>query len=332
MLYITTRGERDAFTAHRTLCTNVAPDGGLFLPMRFPKFSEEELRAIAELSFEGIIAHILNVFFSAGLSTWDVCLCGGRSTARITDLNAKTLMAELWHNSGDSFGHVCNGLYRRVFGGEPDMPPSEWFNIAVKIAVLFGIYGELYRQSFLPFGEQIDLSVPADDFSSPMAALYASKIGLPVGCVICNCIETQEVWNLLHRGSVSTLGLPKNLRAGLERLVLHRIGPDGIRRWENNRFFGTEPDELETLQNGLFCVVSGPDRIANALNSIYSTANRIVTPVSALCVVGLGDYRARTRGSSLTLILEEDSPVLFADQIEKATGISKKKLVSDIRE
>ena len=52
MLYITTRGDRDAFTAHRTLCTDRAPDHGCFIPMRFPKFSEKEINDISlDLSF-----------------------------------------------------------------------------------------------------------------------------------------------------------------------------------------------------------------------------------------------------------------------------------------
>ena len=41
MLYVTTRNNRDAFTAQRVLTENRGPEGGLFLPFREPLFSEE---------------------------------------------------------------------------------------------------------------------------------------------------------------------------------------------------------------------------------------------------------------------------------------------------
>ena len=332
MLYVTTRGDRDAFTAHRTLCTDAAPDGGFFIPMHFPQFTESECKLILERSFEEIVSKILNIFFSARLTKWDVGLCLGRNTARVLETSPKILLAELWHNPGDSFGCVIDGLFQRVFGSNTDIAPSEWFKVAVKIAVLFGLYGELCRQSFLSYGDSIDLSVPADDFSYSIAALYVQEAGLPIGDIICNCTETQEVWNLIHRGTINVIGLPNSLKAGIERLVLLRLNSEAVDRLLTKRSFTAGVEEAEKLKRGLFCVISGTARVSNALNSIYSTTGLIVSPTTALCVVGLRDYRAKMRGSKLTLILEEDSPALFADQIENATGISKKKLLTDLRE
>lgn len=332
MLYVTTRGNRDAFTAHRTLCTDTAPDGGFFIPMQFPRLSENELQRLLAHPYEEIVAHVLNVFFSSGLTKWDVSLCAGRNTARVLETNSKILIAELWHNPGESFDCVIQALFHRVFGGNANRKPSEWFIIAVKIAVLFGVYGELCRQGLWVYGDKLDLSVPADDFTYPIAAMYAIDMGLPLGMIVCNCIQTQEVWNLIHRGAANISAMQEQLKGGIERLVLLRLDDASMKRLHNGRSFSVGTESVENLRDGLFCVVSGSGRVSNALNSILSTSNRIVTPTTALCVAGLGDYRAKTGESRLTLILEQDSPVHFAVEIEKATGIPQKKLITDLRE
>ena len=103
MLYITTRSERDAFTPHRTLCTDRAPDGGLFIPMRFPKLTKGEIQSILQNTFEETVANIINLFFRVNITQWDVGFDIGRNTARISELNSKIYFAELWHNPGNGF-------------------------------------------------------------------------------------------------------------------------------------------------------------------------------------------------------------------------------------
>jgi len=332
MLYVTTRGVRDAFTAHRTLCTDKAPDNGCFIPMQFPQFSDKEIRSFTEQPFEETVAHILNVFFSVGLTKWDVGLCVGRNTARISEKGTRIYFAELWHNPGNCFKYLVDELFLRIFGKKTVTKPSEWFCLAVKISVLFGLYGELCQSSLLTCGNPIDLSLPADDFSYPMAALYARNAGLPIGNIVCNCAQTREVWNLIHRGVFNTSGMSENLKAGLERFIQHRVRPEGVTELQENQSFEAQPEERVRLCNDLFCVVSGVDRILSTLNSFYSRTAQVITPDAALCIAGLGDYRAKTGESRYTLILEEDSPVLFGELIEKATGISGKKLGEYLRE
>ena len=46
MLYVTTRNNRDAYTAQRVLRENRGPDGGLYVPFREPVFSREEIDAL----------------------------------------------------------------------------------------------------------------------------------------------------------------------------------------------------------------------------------------------------------------------------------------------
>ena len=196
----------------------------------------------------------------------------------------------------------------------------------MKMAVLFGLYSELCRNSILICGERIDLSIPADDLSYPVAILYASAVGLPVGNVVCNCIHTHEVWNLIHRGTLNVSAIPDSLKAGIERFLNLRLNRNPMTCMQGKRSFDANPEEKTRLKKGMFCVVSGTDRVFQAINGAYRGAGQLISPDTALCVTGLGDYRAKTGEIRTTLILEADSPALFPEQIESATGIPKQKI------
>ena len=328
MLYISTRGSADAFTAHRTLLTDRAPDGGCFIPMRFPQLSTEEVREILSEPFESIVAKVLNIFFRVDLTQWDVGFCFGRNTLRIIDLNPKIHFAELWHNPGNGMEYIALGLFRRIFGEETDLKLSEWFRIVMNIAVIFGIYSELEKQKSIAFGDQFDFAVPADDFTFPIAILYAAKLGLPVGDIVCNCVYNHAIWNLIHRGELSTTDIVGDSNSCVERLLHLRAGLVDL----EGREIRFEPENHRQLKDGLFCAVSGPERRTQAITSVFRNTKKLLTPDAALCIAGLGDYRARTGESRFTLIIEESSPVLFPAEMERATGIPARKIGDYLKE
>ena len=59
MLYVTTRGKQDAFTAYRTAHQDRGPDGGFFVPMQMPVFTATDILKQCEKSFGQNVADIL---------------------------------------------------------------------------------------------------------------------------------------------------------------------------------------------------------------------------------------------------------------------------------
>ena len=98
MLYVTTRNNRDAFTAQRALTENRGPDGGLYLPFREPSFSPEELTELLEQPFNQCVAQVLNLLFRKGLTAWDVDFAAGKNPVRLKELGQRIFVAEAWHN------------------------------------------------------------------------------------------------------------------------------------------------------------------------------------------------------------------------------------------
>ena len=98
MLYVTTRNHRDTFTTAHALTENRGADGGLYLPMQFPRLSKEEWREFVSLSFNQRVAELLNRFFNTRLTGWDIDFCIGRYPVRVEQPAYKILLAETWHN------------------------------------------------------------------------------------------------------------------------------------------------------------------------------------------------------------------------------------------
>ena len=76
MLYISSRSKTDSFTAHRTLCADRAPDGGVFIPYKIPVFTTQELRSLKGLPFGQIVATVLNLFFAKNITKFTTCTQG----------------------------------------------------------------------------------------------------------------------------------------------------------------------------------------------------------------------------------------------------------------
>ena len=227
MLYVTTRNNRDAYTAQRVLRENRGPDGGLYVPFREPVFSREEIDALKEKSFHQCVAEVLNRLFNTKLTRWDVEFCVGRYPVRLVNLPQRIIAGECWHNPEWTFDHLVHILGEQLRGGCPGADGG-WVKTAVGIAVLFGIFGEFARAGITEHEKRVDISVVCGNFDLPMSAWYARAWGLPIGNIICCCNENGNLWNLIHHGQFRTdmvstpTGTPEadvTLPGGLERLI-----------------------------------------------------------------------------------------------------------------
>ena len=329
MLYVTTFDDINSHTANKALTTGFVADSGAFVPFRLPKYTADEIVGLKNCSFHQTIANILNMFFSAGLTEEDVELCIGRNMVKVSSMSHKLVIAELWHNLSGSFTHIEKSLYTRLSGVSDGEIPN-WVRHAVRIGYLFAIYGEMLRcESILP-GQTFDVSIPNDDFILPMSAWYCRAMGLPIKTIICSCDETNNLWDFLNYGTLSTTSISDALRLGLSRLIFSTAGCRAVVRFlqsfENNQAYAIDKDTLPELNRGLFCAVAGSDRAKNTINSVYRSTSYIMDPTTALCYSALQDYRAKTGESGLTLILAEQTPMDASAAICEATGLSREDL------
>ena len=315
MLYVTTRSDRDPCTAYRAVNEGRGPDGGFYLPFRHPKFTPEEIEALAEKSFGQCVADVLNRLCNSRLSGWDIDFYCGRNPVRLHSLGHKVLAAEAWHTPTGRFDQLAREVTERICG--EGAPVSDWMNIAVRAAVWFGVFGELQRSGIT----RADVSVLSGAFSLPISAWYARHWGLPIGNIICCCNENNAVWELLCYGQMRTDGVSTNtilpradisLPVSLERLIYEAGGISETARHLEccRRGIPYYPGDriLSKIRTGLYASVVSSSRIRTMIPSVYRSNGYLMAPETAFVYAGAQDYRARTGQTCAVILWSEERP------------------------
>ncbi len=315
MLYVTTREKYDAFTTARTLASSTGPEGGLYLPFRMPGLTREELDALASQSFGQNVAAMLNRFFGCGLTAWDIEFSIGRYPVKIVSMGQKVQVAECWRNLEGSYCKLERHLAARICRkGASEVVVTSWLRIAIRIAVLTAIFGELRRGGMT---EALDVALQEGDFATPMAVWYCREMGLPIANIVIGCADGSDVWNLLHNGHLRNCGT-----AELERLIFSVLGIEAAQRMGRGEPISLLPDQRSALRRGICCAVVSDDRRDGAIPKVFGTNAYILEPDAAVSYSALLDYRARTGESRMALILEDTSPADHAARIAPALGIT----------
>ncbi len=334
MLYQSSRSKTDSFTSYRALHEQVAPDGGQFMPFRLPSFSETQICDLKTKSFGQNVAQILNLFFSSELTGWDVDCLIGKNPAGITSMSQRVVVAKLWNNPQSHYRYLEDSLFQKL-SAVPGVIPGMWAKLAIRIAILFAVTGELAKIGV----EKFDIAVPAGDLEIPVAAWYGKKMGLPIGMIICSCNENSAIWDFIHRGELDT-GLPVIQTAlplldvqnpsGLEHLISGSLGIDETLRYrqsvEQKKTYRIHPEFLPELNKGLFVSVVGQKRTEPVINSVYRSSGLILDPYAAVAYGGLQDYRAKTGESRTTLLISDVSPMEYVNMITRATGLTREEV------
>jgi threonine synthase len=67
MNYFSTRDKNLKFSFKDIVLRGLAPDGGLFLPLEIKKYSEEEIKALSQLSYVDLATEIISNFCKSDL-------------------------------------------------------------------------------------------------------------------------------------------------------------------------------------------------------------------------------------------------------------------------
>ena len=330
MLYITTRTPGETYTAQKALRDNRGADGGLYLPLRAPRFSAQELEALLDMPVNQTIASILNLLFPVGMTGWEVDFSVGRRPIQVRRLSRRVWVGELWHNPEGSFDRLTRDLVSGLLG-DLTARPGNWAKIAVRVASLFGIFSQLRREGV---AGPVDIAVVAGDFSGPVSAWYARQWGLPIGSIICCCNENNGLWELFHLGQFRTdavavsTSVPQadvTLPVDLERLIFAQGGIDQVNGYleacRRGALYCPEESLLESLRQGVTVSVVSTPRMESILLNVHKTRGYLLSPGAALAYGGLMDYMAKGGSGRNCLILSEDSPAASAGIVSHILGI-----------
>lgn len=331
MLCLTTRSRVDTMTAMRAM-TESAAGGGYPVPMRLPRLDRETVNQLPRLSFGQRAADILNLLLGTGLTGWDVECAVGRNPVSLHTVGRRVRLAEAWHNPQWVFSWFTEQLTVRLTG--KTAAPEGWAGIAVRLAMLFGVFGELGADG-LDWDRPMDVSVAAGDFSAPLSLWYGREMGLPIGTVICCCNENGGLWELLRYGQLEPGGeivrtsLPDCDRAvpdRLECLIFETLGPEETERYtraiRTGGVYTLSPEKRTRLGRGLWTAVVGAGRVQDLLRGAYRADGYEMDPYGALAYGGLQDYRAGSGVAGDALLWSEQGPSRMPALIRRSLGLT----------
>lgn len=336
MLYVSTRNNQETFTAFHALNDNRAGDGGFYVPMHLKSFSSEEIDEFARKNPNQAVAEILNLMFPVQLNRWDVDFSAGRYPVRLRTMNHRITVAESWHNLDWNFTRMVQSLASLIRGSrDTAIPTGHWAQIAVRIGVLFGIFGELMREGIAGSDDTVDIALPSGDFSAVISAWYARSMGLPIGNIVICCTENHNLWDFIYHGELRTTTIAQHTVTTecdqpvpeLLELLIYACG--GSREVEQfvlcrreGRTYFPEEETLRRIQSGIHVSVISQKRVESTIPNAYRTHGYVFGPYSALCYAGLHDYRAKTGASGNALILSERGALCDDGYVAQAMGIS----------
>jgi threonine synthase len=317
--YVTTRNNDRTYTWLDALNDSKAPDGGFFVPAEFPVFTDNQIASFAMKNPNQAIAEILNLFFDKELTRWDIDFTAGRYPVRLSSIVRRVTVAEMWHNCDWEFSRTVRDLAALVRGSrDSSLPVGDWFEIALRIGVFFGVFGELMRDGIASPDKKVDVALPSADLRAVMAAWYGRKMGLPIGNLIICCNENNNLWSLLCQGEMRcgtqikntiTPDCDRNWPDDLERLIHGCGGSTEVMRFlpctQENKVYYPDSTTLRNMQEGIHVSVVWENRIEGTLPNMYHSHGYVFGPYSALCYAGLMDYRSRTGSGGYALIPSE---------------------------
>ena len=334
MLYVTTRIGEDAFTASRALAENRGPDGGFYVPMRLPRFNRDQIAELGQKTFSQIVAEMMNLFFGTKINGQSVELAAGRYPVKCFSLNGKIIAVKAWNNPVYRFDRFVSGVEKVIRQDQISERSADWFQIAVRISVLFGVYGQLMVSRTISECQEIDVSVPSGDMSQLMAAWYARNMGLPIGTIVCCCNENHALWNLLHKGELRTDVIAERTHTpdcdytvapDLERLIFAASDHEEVRRFcdacRTGRVYKLGPELMECLRSVVHVSVVSAKRMASTIPNLYKTTGFVADPYTALSHSGLVDYRAATGGNKPAVIISEESPLFSLEFVAQCMNM-----------
>ena len=123
MEYISTRGQDGPLGYEQALLSGLARDGGLYLPVSYPRFSSDEIRAMAGLSYAELAGRIMARFTDGEIDESEMTAMAADAYAGFTDpevaplkpLSGDIHVLELFHGPTIAFKDYAMQFLSRAF-------------------------------------------------------------------------------------------------------------------------------------------------------------------------------------------------------------------------
>jgi threonine synthase len=121
--YISTRGQADPLDFENVLLAGLARDGGLYVPESWPRFTDDDFRAMRGQSYAEIAFKVMRPFVAESIDEASLKAIIDGAYARfdheavtpLVQIGSSSWLMELWHGPTLAFKDVAMQLVGRMF-------------------------------------------------------------------------------------------------------------------------------------------------------------------------------------------------------------------------
>ncbi len=206
-----------------------------------------------------------------------------------------------------------------------------------QIVYYFYAYSRLVKMSVIKKGEPVNFTVPTGNFGNILAAYYASRMGLPVGKLICASNENKVLYDFFGSGTydrnrefilTSSPSMDILISSNLERLIYHISGNDPVKCAElmkklsgNGKYEIT--DDMKAGLEKFYGGFANESECSRTIKDVFFTSKYLIDPHTAVAASVYFGYRDKTGDATPTVIDSTASPYKFTKSVLEAIAPDK---------
>jgi len=212
-----------------------------------------------------------------------------------------------------------------------------WGRLVPQIAYYVSAYCDLVANGEINLGDKINFCVPTGNFGNILAAYYAERMGLPIGCLICASNRNDVLAQFIKTGvydknrpfyTTSSPSMDILVSSNLERLLFELSGRDGacvagyMSALSNEGVYNISDKALSELSRVFAGGMCSEEDTKRTISETFYNHNYLLDTHTAVAVKVLKDFRAETNDNTLSVVVSTASPFKFCDSVLEALGYS----------
>ena len=195
-------------------------------------------------------------------------------------------------------------------------------------------YARLVSSGVIRAGEKMNVTVPTGNFGNILASYYASRMGLPVGRLICASNENKVLFDFFRTGTydknrpfilTSSPSMDILISSNLERLVYHAAGNDAVVNAQlmselKEKGMYTLTPAMQAALTDFWGNYASEEETAQEIARLYGKTGYVIDTHTAVASCVYQKYLKETGDRTPTVIASTASPFKFTRSVMAALG------------
>lgn len=210
--------------------------------------------------------------------------------------------------------------------------------LAPQVVYYFSAYADLLAGGAIQLGDTVNFVVPTGNFGNILAAVYAKRMGLPVGRLLCASNANRVLADFIHSGAydinrsfhkTQSPSMDILISSNLERYLFELSGRDAgqIKRWmqqlSGKKRYTVTKEQMQTLHGDIYGGWVSDAEAQDTIQRIWRESKVLIDPHTAVAAALLARYRVEVDDRTHTVLVGTASPYKFGRSVARALSINE---------